>query len=99
LRLARFEAVKNNASVRVRILTPSSYLLEEDTGSGWGVLRPTIDFDERYWTRGVSLSSITDPAVFLSSGRVENAVTFFVSTEGQETNLVTVSLSGMVRQE
>ena len=99
LRLARFEAIKDNASVRVRLLTPSSYVIERDTGGSWEALRPTIDFTERYWTRGVSLSSESDPAVFYSSGRAEGMVTFLLTSDGQEVRQVSVSLSGMVRQE
>ena len=99
LRLARFEAVKRNEPVRLRLVDSSGYLLEREAGGNWEALRPAVDFSERYWTRGVSISGDPDPAVFYASGRAEQPVTFSISIDGQPSKVIAVSLSGMVRQQ
>ncbi|OGF96921.1 MAG: type II secretion system protein GspH [Candidatus Glassbacteria bacterium RBG_16_58_8] len=98
LRLARFEAVKTNDRVRVRMLSSTRYVMERDEGDQWEAIRPATEFSDRYWTQGVTITNSPDPAVFFPSGRAEGAITYQVALDGQGVSQVTVSLSGMVRR-
>jgi len=98
LRLARFEAVKTNDRVRIRLTSTSQYIIERDVGDQWQAIRPATDFSARYWTQGVTITNGPDPAVFLPSGRSEGPITYQVALDGQGVSQVTVSLSGMVRR-
>jgi prepilin-type N-terminal cleavage/methylation domain-containing protein len=97
LRLARFEAVKRNEPVRVRVIGSSRYVLEREAGDSWVALRPTVDFSDRYWTQGVSISGGFNPALFLASGQAEQAITYSVYCGNDNSNQVLVSRTGMVR--
>lgn len=99
LRFARFEAVKDNARVRVRFLTTSRYVIERDEGGSWAALKPPVDFDERYWSRGITVVDGASPPMFHPDGRADEEVILMVGNDLQETKRVTVSLCGMIRQE
>ncbi len=99
LRLSRFEAVKSNCQVRVRILSDSGFVMEENTGDGWTGLRPAIDFSEKYFTRGAHISSGSDPVIFYPSGRAESVVSYSITLGARTPVQIDVSLSGMVQRE
>ncbi len=97
LRMARFEAVKRNEPVRVRVIGSSRYVLEREAGDSWVALRPIVDFSDRYWTRGISISGGLNPALFLASGQAEQPITFSVYCGNDNSSQVLVSRTGMVR--
>ena len=98
LRLARFEAVKNNHDVRVRFLSPTRFILEENPGGGWQAVRPAVEFSDRYWSQGVTVTGGSDPPLFYPSGRAESQVTLHLSNGYLETRQIVIYLTGMVRQ-
>ncbi len=98
LRLARFDAVKNDYDVRVRSLTSTSYVEERDSAGVWVPLRPAVDLSERFWTRGIEISGWTSPTVFHSDGRAGSPDTLQVENRGEENKRISISASGMVRQ-
>jgi prepilin-type N-terminal cleavage/methylation domain-containing protein len=98
LRLTRFEAVKNNAQTRIRIVSSSSYIMEKKSGSSWDAMRPVVNFTEKVQTKGATMLTGVDPAMFYPSGSADGSVTFQVSYADQATKFITVSLSGMVKR-
>ena len=99
LRFARFEAVKENARVRLRFLTTSRYVIERDSGDTWLALKAPVDFAERYWSRGVAVVGGGEPPMFHPDGRADGEVSLTVGNDQPETRVVTVSLSGMILLE
>jgi prepilin-type N-terminal cleavage/methylation domain-containing protein len=99
LRFARFEAVKDNARVRVRFLTTSRYVIERDADGSWVALKPPVDLSDRYWSRGITVAGGSNPPMFYPDGRADEEVTLTVGNDQQDTKRVIVSRSGMIQQE
>jgi len=89
---ARYHAVADGVSYRLRFESPHSYCIEKRTAGGWEERR------RREFDRSVVLESSNSP-LFTPSGAVTNMSTTKISVGGRLYRRVSIAMTGRVRVE